>query len=102
MSRNIYAAVGHFKGNKNTVSVVFEQNTKKDFLKDCYGNAFVPYVIFTEAMLNKIFSYESRMDVYEQIQKMTTNYRVWSIITEYLTQAGYLITEKLEDIKGTG
>lgn len=99
MSMKIYAAIGHFKDSKNITSVVFEQNTKKDFMRDCYGNEFVPYVVFTESMLNKILALDCGMDVYEQVKKMTSNYRVWNEVTDFLTQASYLITDKVKEIK---
>lgn len=94
-----YIAIGHFKDSKNTTSVVFEQNTKKDFMRDCYGNEFVPFVVMTETMLNKILAFECSMDVYEQVKKMTSNYRVWNIVTDYLTDASDLITDKLNELK---
>ena len=70
---NVYAAIGHFKGNENITCVALTQTTKKAFMNDCYGNEFVPYVVLTEKMLNKI---QSCTDIYEQVKKMTTNYRV--------------------------
>ncbi len=60
----------------------------------------VPYVVSTEAMIEKIFNCENSWDVYKQVTKMTTNYRVWSVVTEYFTQAGYLITDKIKELKG--
>ena len=69
-------------------------------MQDCYGNAFVPYVVMTEAMIAKIFDGDKDcMEVYEQVKKMTSNYRVWDIVTEYITQAGYLITDKVTQYK---
>ena len=99
MSRKIYAAIGHFKDSENMTSVVFEQVTKKDFMRDCYGNAFVPYVVITETMLNKISALESSWDVYEQVKKMTSNYRVWNKVTEYLSQCDEMILDKVAIIK---
>lgn len=99
MTRKIYAAIGHFKDSTNITSVVLDQNTKKDFMRDCYGNAFVPYVVMTETMLDKILVCEDGMEVYEQVKKMTTNYRVWNEVTDFLTQASYLITDKVKELK---
>lgn len=97
--RKIYAAIGHFKDTKNISSVAFRQNTKKDFMFDCSRNEFAAYVVLTETMIEKIFSLESSWDVYEQVKKLTTNYRVWNEVTEYITQAGYLVTEKVEALR---
>jgi hypothetical protein len=97
----IYVAIGHFKDDKNICSVVLEQHTKKDFMTDCYANGFAPYVVLTEKMLDRIFNKcESGMEVYEQVTKMTSNYRVWNIVTDYLTQAGYLITDEIKEMTG--
>ena len=30
------------------------QRTKKAFMRDCYGNDFVPYVVLTEVMAEKV------------------------------------------------
>jgi hypothetical protein len=99
MTEKIYAAIGHFKDSKNVVSVVFKQRTRKDFMTDCYCNGFTPYVVMTETMLNKIFNdCRNGSDVFDQVKKLTTNYRVWNIVTEYLTNAGYLITDRIKDI----
>lgn len=44
----LYVAIGHWKENKNITSIVHEQNTKADLMRDCSGNGFVPYVVLTE------------------------------------------------------
>lgn len=95
----IYAAIGHFKDSKNITSVVFEQNTKKDFMRDCYGNEFVPFVVLAETMLDKIFTLECSMDLYEQVKKMTSNYRVWDDVADYLADCGDIISGKVNEIK---
>lgn len=95
----IYAAIGHYKDSKNITSVVLEQNSKKDFMRDCYGNEFVPYVVMTETMLNKIRACECSLDVYEIVKKMTSNYRVWNEVTDYLTQCSEMIDDKVKAIK---
>ncbi len=86
MAQNVYAAVGHWKDSKNITAIINTQNTKKAFMRDCYGNNFVPYVVMTEAVLEKIFSLECNMDVFEQVKKLTSNYRVWNAVTDYLTE----------------
>ncbi len=97
-SMKIYAAIGHFKGDKNIRSIVLTQNTRKDLMRDCVGNSFVAYVVLTEAMAEKLLSCETSMDVFEQVKKLTTNYRVWNEVTDYITEAGYLITERIEEL----
>lgn len=96
---NVYAAIGHFKDSKNIACVALTQTTKKAFMNDCYGNEFVPYVVLTEKMLSKI---QSSADIYEQVKKMTTNYRVWNDVADYLTECLDIITDKVENAKAQG
>ena len=97
---NIYAAIGHWKDSKDICSIVSTQATKKDFMRDCYGNGFVPYVVLTEAIIEKIFNGENDgMEIFEQVKKMTSNHRVWNPVTDYIKEAGYLITEKVNENK---
>ena len=96
---NVYAAIGHFKGNENITCVALTQTTNKAFMNDCYGNEFVPYVVLTEKMLSKI---QSSADIYEQVKKMTTNYRVWNDVADYLTECLDIITDKVENAKAQG
>ncbi|MFR4067394.1 MAG: hypothetical protein ACLT1T_00135 [Oscillospiraceae bacterium] len=96
---NVYAAIGHFKGNENITCIALMQSSKKEFMTDCYGNEFVPYVVLTEKMLNKI---QSSADIYEQVKKMTTNYRVWNDVADYLTECLDIITDKVENAKAQG
>ena len=64
-----------------------------------YGNEFVPYVVLTEKMLSKI---QSCTDIYEQVKKMTTNYRVWNNVADYLTECLNIIADKVENAKAQG
>ena len=93
---NAYVAIGHFKNSKNITCVALTQTTKKAFMNDCYGNEFIPYVVLTEKMLSKI---QSCTDIYEQVKKMTTNYRVWNDVADYLTDCLGIITEKVKAVK---
>ena len=96
---NVYAAIGHFKGNENITCIALMQSSKKEFMNDCYSNEFVPYVVLTEKMLSKI---QSSADIYEQVKKMTTNYRVWNDVADYLTECLDIITDKVENAKAQG
>lgn len=89
----VYAAIGHFRDSKNITCVALAQCTKKDFMTDCYGNEFVPYIVITEKMLAKLLTCE---DVFEQVQKMTTNYRVWNDVTDYIEQCSDILSGKVE------
>lgn len=96
---NVYVAIGHFKGSKNLTCVALTQVTKKAFMVDCYGNEFIPYVVLTEKMLDKIQSCD---DIFAQVKKMTTNYRVWNDVTDYLTNCFDIIADKANTAKVQG
>lgn len=91
-----YIAIGHFKDSKNVTSVVIPQVTKKAAVSDCYGNAFVPYVVLTEKTFKNL-PLNDDLEVFYLVKKMTTNYRIWGIVTDYLTECADLIIEKLNN-----
>jgi len=95
----VYAAIGHFKGESNTISIASTQNTKKDFRKDCYGNGFVPYVIITEKKFKEIAACDDNMEIWEITKKLTTNYRVWNIVADYLEQCLNILENKMNAAK---
>lgn len=91
-----YVAIGHFKDSENITCVAMTQTSKKAFVVDCYGNAFVPYVVLTEKTLGKIQACADSMDIWEQVKKMTTNYRVWDTVADYLDECFDIIEEKVK------
>lgn len=95
----VYAAIGHFRDNKNMTCVAMTQRTKKDFMTDCYGNEFVPYVVITEPMFEKLLACEDCMDIFEQVKKMTSNYRVWNDVTDFIEQCSDIISDKMTAAK---
>lgn len=94
-----YIAIGHFKDSKNITSVALTQQTKKAFMQDCYGNEFVPYVVITEAMFQRLSTCNDSMETWELIKKMTSNYRVWENVTEYIEQCFDIMGEKIQQAK---
>lgn len=99
---NTYLAIGHFKGSKNTTCIAMQQATKKDFMRDCYGNEFVPYVVITEKTFMRISSCDDDLAVWEIVKKLTSNYRVWNAVADYIDQCLGLMTEKLRAAKEQG
>lgn len=100
-----YIAIGHFKDSENIVSAAMTANTKKDFMVNLYGNAFVPYVVLTESMVAKLhaaYAADNCFGVYEQVKKLTTNYRVWNEVTDYIEQCFDIIDERLNAAKEQG
>ena len=96
---NVYAAIGHFKGNENITCIALMQSSKKEFMTDCYGNEFVPYVVLTEKTLNKIQACTYSMDIFNQVAKMTTNYRVWKKSLTTSSSAPILSPTKLKMLR---
>ncbi len=92
----VYAAIGHWKGSENITSVAERQVSKKDFLQDLRGNEFVPYVVITEGMMKRLVALTNEsFGLYDQVKKMTSNYRVWNDVTEYLEQCFDILCEKI-------
>ena len=95
----VYAAIGHFRYNKNMVCVAMTQRTKKDCMTDCYGNEFVPYVVITEAMFEKFLACADCMEIFNQVKKLTSNYRIWNDVADYIEQCSDIISDKIEAAK---
>ena len=95
----VYAAIGHIRDNKNMVCVAMTQRTKKDFMTDCYGNEFVPYVVITEAMFEKFLACAACMEIFNQVKKLTSNYRIWNDVADYIEQCSDIISDKIEAAK---
>lgn len=94
-----YVAIGHFKDSENTISVAMMAHTKKDFMCDLRGNEFVQYVVLTERMIEKIreaAAADGCFGIFEQVKKLTTNYRVWNEVTDYLEQCFDIIEERVK------
>ena len=96
----VYIAIGYFKDNKNITQVVFKQNTIKDARKDCKNNAFVPYILLTENMFEKVLKIENTTDVYTQVRKLISHCGSWNIVTDYIYQLKDDIIEKVNKVKG--
>lgn len=82
-----YLAIGHFKDSKNMTSVAMKCCNIKNFRQNLGGNEFIPYVIISEKKMETLKSLNPySMKTFEEVKKMTTNYRVWSIVTDYIEQ----------------
>lgn len=99
---NAYLAIGHFKDNENVTCIAGAQCTKKAFMRDCYGNEFVPYVVITEKTFERLSKSDDELAVWEIVKKLTSNYRVWNKVADYIDQCFDLMTEKLRAAKEQG
>lgn len=89
-----YIAIGHFAGEENMTSVAMSNHNMKDFRADCGGNGFIPWVIITEKRMETMKSLDC-FDLFNEVKKMTTNYRRWDDITEYIEQCFDIMEEKM-------
>lgn len=93
-----FLAIGHWTENKNaTLTVAMAAQNIKDFREQLKGNAFVPYVVITENKLKELETV-SEENLYEWVKKLTTNYRKWDHICDYIDQCYDIMKEKLENV----
>ena len=92
---NVYAAIGHFKGSENTTCVASTNVTMRAFQHDLRGNEFVAYAVLTERLLDKLMSSEG-FELYKQVQKLTSNYRRWDDLMDYIEQCSDIIADKMQ------
>lgn len=97
-----YLAIGHFKNNENVTCIAMQQTTKKDFMRDCYGNEFVPWVVITEKTFERLSKCDDELAAWEIVKKLTSNYRVWNDVADYIEQCFDLMTEKMQNAKAQG
>lgn len=89
-----YLAIGHWGDSKNTSCVASAAYTMKDFRDDLGGNDFIPYVILSEKKLGEIEKADE-MELFYIVKKLTSNYRKWNEICDYIEQCWEIMEEKL-------
>ena len=90
-----YLAIGHWEENKDaTVSVAMECTTMKSFKEILGGNGFIPYVVISEKKMETLRTVDS-FNLFDEVKKMTSNYRKWNLICEYIEQCFDIMEEKL-------
>ena len=90
-----FLAIGHWGDSKNTTCVASTARTMKDFRDNLGGNDFIPYVILSEKKLKEIESADG-MDLFYIVKKLTTNYRKWNEICDYIEQCFEIMKERFE------
>lgn len=93
-----FVAIGHYKGENGITSVAGTAYNVKDFRKQLIKNDFVQYVVISEKMLNRLLDMidNEDMSVFNQVEKMTNNYRKWNDITDYIMQCSDIMVERME------
>lgn len=84
-----YLAIGHFRDEDNTRCVALKTTTRKNFVDNLGGNAFVPYAIISEkklAVLEKLVKEDDPFGLFEEVKKLTSNYRKWNELCDYIEQ----------------
>lgn len=100
---NFYIAIGHWGEGRDTItSLVNCNHTMKDFRRDLKGNGFIPYVVLTEKRFQKMLEAKNADEcfgLFDLVKSLTSNYRVWNLVTEYIEQCDDIIQEKLDKAK---
>lgn len=89
-----YIAIGHWEGNQNTTSVSVKASTISSFRDDLKGNGFKAYVILTEKNFNEIKNMNC-FEIFERIKKLTSNWRKYNEITDYIEQCADIMESRL-------
>lgn len=89
-----YLAIGHWENNKNMTSVAMRCTTTKNFRENLGGNGFIPYVVISEKKMEILKNTE---DLFNEVKKMTSNYRRWNDVCEYIEQCFDIMEEKMKN-----
>lgn len=91
-----YLAIGHLNDSKNMVSVAMKATSNKDFRENLGGNGFIPYVVISEKKMEVLKNVDS-FDLFDEVKKMTSNYRRWNDVCDYIEQCFDIMEERMEN-----
>lgn len=91
-----YLSIGHWEDSKNITCVAWSCNTIRDFKNVLSGNGFVPYVIISEKKF-EVLRNTDEFELFCEVKKMTSNYRKWNDICDYINQCFDIMEEKIEN-----
>lgn len=89
-----FIAIGHWDGNENTTSTACMEDTKAKFVETLKLNGFRAYVVLTEKTFDEMKEMDC-FDIYEKVKKLSSNYRKYNEITDYIEQCMDIMSEKL-------
>lgn len=89
-----YIAIGHWSGSENMTSVAMSTTSMKNFRDNLGGNAFIPYVIITEKKM-EVLKNTDHFELWDEVKHLTTNYRKWNDICDYLEQCLDIMEKKM-------
>lgn len=91
-----YLAIGHFNDSKNMVSVAMKATSNKNFRENLNGNCFIPYVVISEKKM-EILKNTDEFQLFDEVKKMTSNYRIWNDVCDYIEQCFDIMEERMEN-----
>ena len=91
-----YIAIGHWYDSKNTVSVAACDISKANFIKNLKCNGFRAYAVLTEKAFNEMKTLDC-FELCDKVKKLTSNYRKWNEITDYIEQCADIMEDKFEN-----
>lgn len=89
-----YIAIGHWDGNEDTTSTSCMEDTKSKFMETLKLNGFRVYVVLTEKAFDEMKEMDC-FDLYEKVKKLSSNYRKYNEITDYIEQCMDIMSDKL-------
>lgn len=89
-----YIAIGHWSDSENMTSVAMSTTSMKNFRDNLGGNGFIPYVVISEKKMETLKTV-SEFDLFNEVKKLTSNYRRWNDICEYIEQCFDIMEEKM-------
>ena len=88
-----YVAIGHWYNSHNTTCAVGEANSVAEFRADLKCNGFRTYVVLSDRKLAECKN-ASEFELFDIIKKLTTNYRKWNEVADYVEQCMDIIEFK--------
>ena len=89
-----YIAIGHWSESENITSVTCEVPTIKSFRDTLQGNGFIPYVVISEKKM-EVLKNTSAFELFDEVKKLTSNYRIWNDVTEYIEDCFDIMEERM-------
>lgn len=89
-----YIAIGHWDGNEDTTSTACTEETKAKFMETLKLNGFRAYVVLTEKTFYEMKEMNC-FDIYEKVEKLSSNWRKYNEITDYIEQCMDIMSDKL-------
>lgn len=95
-----YIAIGTWRddSNKNLTSVALSTYNMTSFRDDLNGNGFIPWTIISEKKFETLLSVvDDGMELFNEVKKLTSNYRRWDLLVDYVEQCIDIMQERLNN-----